>query len=222
MLFVEGVNRVFENGGIAIAQFVILVDEGFLGLVVALGGVFLGLEEVFELAGLIDLAEGSLREHSAFDLIVAELFVAFEDDLAHLHLGFLVDDDVEDDFVLAGHVVALDNFDLGIVVTLVVEIFLGQDLGTVNHVGRNLCTAHDAQLVVHVLALGLLQSGVVDGADTGTGCQMDAEVDFGTYDGVGCDSDLREQSVPPISTDGLGNLCTRHADGLSDGEARES
>ena len=167
----------------------------------------------------MNLAKGALGEELTLNLPVCELVVAIDDDAAHLHLGLLVDGDVEDDLVLAGDVVALGDFDFGIVIALVVEIFLGQDLGAVYHVGSDLCATHDAQLAVHVLALGFLQTGIVDGADTRTGSQMDAEIDLGTYDGVGRDGDLREQSVSPIATDGFGNLRAWYADGLSDGQS---
>ena len=124
-----------------------------LGLVVALRSELLGLEEILELAGFVNLAEGTLLDEVTLDFIVGKLFVALEDDLADLHLLLLVDGDVEDDLVFAGDIVALDNVDFSIVITLVVEVFFCQDLGAVYHVGCDLCTTHNTQFGFHVLSL---------------------------------------------------------------------
>ena len=219
VFLVDSPYGVFEDGSVAIAQLIVFLDEGLLGLVVAFGGVLLGFEHVAELAGLVDFSEGTFLEHVTLDFLVGELFVTFEDNLANLHLRLLVDSDVEDDLVLAGDVVALNDFDDGIVIAFLVEVFLGQDLGTVNHVGRNLCTTHNAQFGVHVLALGFFQTKIVDGTDARTCSQMDTEIDLIAHKGVGGDGNLREESVLPVSPDGLGNLCAWHVDGLSYGES---
>ena len=64
--------------------------------------------------------------------------VAVEDNLTNLHLLLLVDINVEDDLVLAGNIITLYDIDFGVLIAFVIEVFLGQNLGTVNHVGRNL------------------------------------------------------------------------------------
>ena len=46
VVLVDGPYGVFQNGCVAVAQFVILVDERLLGFIVTLRGIFLGLEEV--------------------------------------------------------------------------------------------------------------------------------------------------------------------------------
>ena len=124
----------------------------------------------------MDFAKGTLAEHRTLDFLVCQLFVALEDDMANFHLRLLINIDVEDDFVLTRHVVALDNLDFSILKSLVIKVFLSQDFGAVYHVWRNLCTFHDAELRLHVLTLRLLQAIIVDGTDSWTGGQMDAEV----------------------------------------------
>ena len=119
-----------------------------------------------------------------------QLTVTIEDDLANLHLGFLVDAYIKNHLVLASDIIALRDVYLGVVIAFVVEVFLGKDLGAVNHVRSNLTAFHDTQLCLHVLLLALLQTIVVDGADTRTGSQMDAEIHLATHDGVGRDGYL--------------------------------
>ena len=63
VLLVHRPYRVFQNGGVTVAQFVIFVNERRLGLFIAFRGKLLGLEHVLQLAGLIDLAESTLLEH---------------------------------------------------------------------------------------------------------------------------------------------------------------
>ena len=47
---------------------------------------------------------------------------------------------------------------------------------------------------------------------------MNAEIDLLPDNGVGSDGNLREQAMLPIALDSLGNLRTRHADGLTYGQ----
>ena len=100
----------------------------------------------------------------------------------------------------------LYDIDHCVLVSLLVEILLGKYLGAVDHVRRDLTTFHDTQFRFHVLALGFLDTVVVDGADTGTHAQVDAEVDLGADDRVGGDAHLREKTITPVALDGLGNL----------------
>ena len=207
LLVVVG-DGVFQDGGVAEAEFVVLVDHGLLGLAVALVGEFLRLEEVGELACLVDLAKGTLAEHRTLDLVVVDLFVADDDDLVDFHLGLLVDVHVEDHLVGLLRVVALGDGYLCILVALLVEVFLGEDLGAVDHVRCDLTASHDAQLGLHVLALRLLDADVVDAADAGAHAQMDAQVDLAAHEGVGGDAYLGEEAVAPIA---FHCLCNRTA-----------
>ena len=62
MLVVVAVDGVLDDSCIAEAQLVVFLDEGLLGLFIALVGEFLRFEEVGEFAGLMDLAEGTLAD----------------------------------------------------------------------------------------------------------------------------------------------------------------
>ena len=150
------------------------------------------------------------------------MFIAIEDNLTYLHFGFLVDFDIENHLILASYVVTLNNINLGILVSLIVEILLGQNLSTVNHVGRNLCTTHNAQLTFHIVTFRLLQTIVVDSADTRTGSQMYAEIDFLVDNRVGCDGNLRKQTMLPITLNGFSNFSAWHVNNLSDAQSRQS
>ena len=142
-------------------------------------------------------------------------------DLVDFHLGLLVDIDIEGHFVGIGSF-ALNNVDLGVLVTFIVEIFLGEDLGTVDDVTREAHTPHHTQFGFHILALGLLDAVVVDTGDAGTHAEVDTEVDLATHDGVGSNGHFREESVAPVALHGLGNLRARNVDLLPDGESGES
>ena len=131
------------------------------------------------------LGEGSLLEQTTLYLGVAQRLVAFDYDFAHLHLLLLVDDDVEYDLVFVGHVVALKNLYVGVLEAFVVEVFLCQYLGTVYHVGRNLCAFEQTELLLHVVALRLFQAHIVDCGHTGTHAQVDVEIYLVAHDGVG-------------------------------------
>ena len=182
VLLVVVPDGVFDDGHVAIAQFVIFVYQGLLSLAIALVGELLRLEHLREFASLVNLAEGALAEERALDLRVTQFLVAVEDDVAHLHLRLLVDRDVENDLILAPrHVVALHDIYLCVLIALLVEVFLGQDLGTVNHIGCYLTALHDTEFGLHVLAFRLLQAVVVDGAHAWSQSQVDAQVNLRAY-----------------------------------------
>ena len=156
MLVVYVPHAVAEDGGVAVAQLVILVYELLLVGFPAFGGVFLGFEERAELAGFVCFRESSLLEQSALYLAVCQSFVALDGDCAHLHLLFLVDDDVEYHLVFLGNVVALYDLYVGVLETLVVKILCGKYFGTVNHVGRDLSSLQQAEFLLHIGAFRLL------------------------------------------------------------------
>ena len=190
MLIIVVAHGVFEDGGIAEAQLVVFIDQCLLGLAITLVGEFLRLEDVGELTSLVDLTESALADQRTLDLAVGEFLVALEDQLVDLHFGLLVDIHVEDHLVGLLGIVALHDVDLCVLITLLVEIALGQDLRTVDHVWRQLPAAHHTQLRLHILAFGLLDADVVDAADTGAHAEVDAEIDLAAHDRVGGDGDL--------------------------------
>ena len=123
-------------------------------------------------------------------MAVAEVFIAFNDDMAYLHLRFLVDVDIKDYLILASHIIALHNIYLCILETFLVEIFLCQYLGTVYHVGSDLVALHDTQFGLQVLALRFFDAAIVYLAYTGSQGEMDAEIYLGVYYRVGSDRNL--------------------------------
>ena len=138
----------------------------------------------------MDRCEGTFLEQATLDLLIGDLFVTLDGDLVHLHLHLLIDGDIKIHLILVGHIVALHDGDLGILVTLVFEILLGKDLGTVDHVRRDLVTFQQAQFLLHVLTLALLQTDIVDIGNTRTDGQVDVQVDLITDERVGRDDYL--------------------------------
>ena len=166
MLVVDVPDRVGNDHGVTISILVILVYKFLLVRLPAFRRKLLGLEERTESACLVRLRESSLLEQTALYLGVGKSVVAFDEYLAHLHLLLLVDDDVEDNLVFLRYVVALHNLDVGVLESLVVEVFLGKNLRAVNHVRCNLCALEQSEFLLHIGTFRLLQSYVVDGGDT--------------------------------------------------------
>ena len=163
MLVVNVPYAVFNDGGVAIAKFVILVYKVLLISLISFGGIFLRFKECRQLAGLVCLGEGTLCEQSALNLRVAQVLVALNDNLAHLHLLLLVNLDVKYHLILSRYVVALAYVYLSILITLVVEIVFGQQLSTVYHVRRNLVALKKSELCLKVLTFRLLHTYIING-----------------------------------------------------------
>ena len=149
------------------------------------------------------LLERSFLKQAALDFRVGQILVALDDDLAHLHLLFLVDDDVEDYLVLVHDVLALHYLHLGVLVTLVVEVSLCQHFGTVDHVGRYLAAPKQSELGLEVLAFRFLYAFVVDCRHARTQRQVEVQVYLVAHDRVGGNLCFREQSVAPIALHGV-------------------
>ena len=219
VLGVVGPHRIFHDNGIAITQLVVFVDEVILVGLVALGRVLLRLEDIAELSGLVGLRQGSLGEERTFYAFVRQVVVAVDDDIADFNLFLLVDGHVEDHIVLLARVIALHDRDVGILIAFIVEVFLCQDLGAVDHVGRNLVAFQQTQLLLHVLTLRLLQSNIVDVAHSGAHRQVDMQIHLVANQRVGCDGHVREQSVLPIALHGLGDFCAGQFDFIANGKS---
>ena len=192
MLVVNSPYRVLQDGCITIAQLIVFLNEGCLGFLVSLWGEFLCFKDVLYFSCLVNFSEGTLLKQGTGNLIEWQFFVTIKDNLANLHLWLLVNSHVEDDFILTRYVVALCDIDFGVVIAFIIEVLLGKNLGAVNHVWRNLTAFHDAQLGLHVFAFGLLQTIVVDGADTWASSQINAEIYLVANNRVGSDRNLRE------------------------------
>ena len=190
VLVVVGADGVNEDGGIAESQLVVFLDKGLLGFLIAFVGELLRLEEAGEFSRLVDLTEGTFADERSLDLRVLQFLITVEDDTVYLHLGLFVDIHIEQHLVLVTWVLCLQDVDLRVLITLLIEVFLGEDLRTVHNVTGETHALHDTQFRLQVFALSLLHTVIADGVDTGAHAQMDAEIDFRTYDRVGGDADL--------------------------------
>ena len=219
MLVIDIPHAVLEDFGITVTVFVVLGDEVLQVLVPTFRGKLLRLEEVTELSGFVRFLESSFREESSFQLLIGQLAVSVDDDVADFHLLFLVDIDVEDNRVLVGYIIALADIYLGILITLVVEVFLGKCLGTVEHVRSNLSALDKAKFLLHILAFALLQTDIVDVRYTRTNLQIDMQVDLVSNDRVGCYRHIGKQSMLPVALNRFRNLIARECYFLSNGKS---
>ena len=70
MLIVDSPYRVFEDGGIAITQFVVLLYQHLLSFVVAFRGKLLGFEEILQFASFVNFTKGTLLKERACNLTI--------------------------------------------------------------------------------------------------------------------------------------------------------
>ena len=222
VLRIDRPHAVLDDDGVAIAQFVVFLDEFFLVFLPPLRREFLGFQERREFAGLVGLRQCAFPQKTALDFAVAELFVALDDDVSHLHLLFFVDDNVENHVVFLRHVVALHHVDFGVLKAFFVEIFLGEQFGAVEHIRMDAQSRRHAEPLLQILFFRLFHADVVDFRHTRTTCQRNVQIDAVSDDGIGGNGDLREESVPPITLHGVGDLRARHFDFLSDGQTRNA
>ena len=155
-LFVEVYHAVLHYHGVAITFFVIFVDNQLLVVFEILRHEFLLAEEAYK----VPLFVGFL--HSVLHGAVGEHFVAVYIYLMHLYLFVLVDIDVHYHLIFVAEVFALHYVHFGILETLVVEVALHYQFGTVGYVGVHLIALHQAQALLQVFALAFLHAVIVN------------------------------------------------------------
>ena len=224
MLLVSIPHTIAQDAGVAVAQLVVFGYKILLVLCPALGRKLLRFEEVAQLSCLMDLGKSSLAEKATLDLAGWQLLVAMDIDGADLQFLVFIYLDVEDNVVLVDHILALADVDFSVLIALVIEILLGDELRAVDHVGRNLSTLEQSEGVFEVGLLALLHTTIIDGGDTGARLEVDMQIDVVANDRVGCDRDVREESVFPIALHGIRDGIARNLDLLPDlqtGDIRE-
>ena len=121
--------------------------------------------------------------------------------------------------VFVGHVVALGNGDFGILESLVVEVSLSQNLRAVDHVGVQGHAHGHAELVLHVLALRLFQSDVVDGRYFRSWSKIEVQIHLLADERVDSHRHVGEQSVTPVTLHGISNLAAGNIDLVANGQS---
>ena len=131
----------------------------------------------------------SLLEHTflykvTLNATCSQCAITLDDDVAHLHLLLLIDDNVEYHLVFVSHVVALHDLYVGVLEAFLVEIAFRENLRAVDHVRCYLCALEQSELLLHVCTLGLLQSDVVDGRHAWAHLQVYVQISLVVHERV--------------------------------------
>ena len=111
----------------------------------------------------MNVLERTFSEQSTLHFCVSQLFVAFDGDVAHFHLLLFIDVDIENDLIFVCDVIALQNLDVRILVSFVIEVFLRQEARPVDDVGSNLSASQQSEFLFQVFPFRFLYAAVVDG-----------------------------------------------------------
>ena len=111
--------------------------------------------------------------------------------------------------VLARHIVAFNNLYFSVFESLVIEILLGENLGTVHHVRCYLCTFEESEAFLEVDAFRLLDAHIVDGGHTGAETEAYVYVCLVVYERIDSHRHVGEESVTPVMLHGVGDFVAR-------------
>ena len=196
-------DTVAYDDGVAVSQFIVLVDyKLFVGLIVLFHELF-GTEQVSELPFFVGFL------HYPFQLFGCQGLVAHNLDMVHLYLLFLVNLYVYNYLVLVGQVVLLCNYDFSVLEAFVIEIAFYQGLCTVYQIRGYLTAFYQADFFLQVFTFGLLHTMVTYFGHTGPHGQVDGEPHAVAYFLVGGDAHVGKQAVPPVALAGLSGLVAR-------------
>ena len=170
---------------VAVAQLVVLLDELLLVVLPTLRCVLLlELQERSHLASLVSLLEHTFLYDVTLNATCSQCAITLDEDVAHLHLLLLIDDNVEYHLVFVSHVVALHDLYVGVLEAFLVEIAFSENLRTVDHVRCYLCALEQSEFLLHVCTLRLLQSDVVDGRHAWAHLQVYVQISLVVHERV--------------------------------------
>ena len=210
------------NDGIAVTQLCIFGNQVFLGLFILAVHKLLASEPAGHASLFMNLLQYAGTYETAFQLLLRKGFVSFNDNLVDLNLALLVHIHIQNDSVWSAGIIARHYVNLRILITFLIEVFLCQNLGTVDHIGCELIILYQTQFLFQVLTLVLLYTVVVDLRNSGARGQLDMQKYGIVSDAVCTDGHIAEQSVAPITLDGLGNLFAGKCDNLPHRQATEA
>ena len=200
---------------VAITIFVVFLNNRQFVFFVLFGYEFLGTEEVDDIV-IVGLF------HRLVNLAVCQRFITRDINLSDFGLGLLVDSNEHAHVTRMVGVVALQNFDIGVMVTFLGEVFLDNRLGVVFEVRRHLRALPDTCLYFYILFLAFLESFVAYFADTRPLLEGDDEPNLVAFDFLGFNLDAGEQALFPEPFDGFGYLVARHFNLISHSESGEA
>ena len=208
--FVDRVDRVADDRGVAVAARVVEVDEQLLVvhelLLVELGA----LEEVDRL--LVRLLEGAAQS------LVLELRIALEVDPADLHLVLAVDQKGYRHGLARAQRVVVDAYiHLGVAETLVGPVFLDEALVLVEHVVRELAAPLEFELFEQVFLLALRDALEFPVVDPRPLLEEYLQVEAVALD-VGTDLDVGEETLAPETRDSVRDEVARQIDRVAGDE----
>ena len=187
--FVDRVDRVAYDGGIAVAPRVVEVDQQLLVRLVVVLVEFGPLEEVDRL--LVGLFE------RAAQALVVELLVADEVDLADLHFFLAVDQEGHRHGLSRAQRVVVDtHVHLRIAEPLFGPVVMDELLVLVDDVVREFASALEFELFQQVLLLALRNALELPVVDAGTLLEEDLQVEAVALD-LGADLHVREKPLAP-------------------------
>ena len=211
-LFVIGDHGVGENDGVAVAFFVVFLNDAVeVVLIVCLHEFFL-TEKVDELAFLVGLLHHSLK------LAVREHVVAVDIDLVDFDFVVLVDVNVDDHFIGVREVIGEVYLHYRVAETLVGVVFLDDAFGAVDDVLRDLVAFHQLESFFEVLLLTFFHPVVVDFGDSRLLTQVECQISLVPDHFVDRDLHFREKALTPEAFGRIGDFSTWNGDEISDFE----
>ena len=97
------------------------------------------------------LLKHALGKERTLNLLITNIMVVINDDVAYLHLDLLVDINIKDDHVLVGHIITLGDSNDCILIAFLIKILLGQDLCTINDIRMNTHSLHHTKFLFQIL-----------------------------------------------------------------------
>ena len=192
-----------DDLGVAVADFVVLLNDQLLVILKLLRDEFLGAEEVDDVVvvGLL---------HGVVDLVVSQRLIARDVDVSDFGFRLFVHVDSHFDVARVVFVVELEHLDFGIVEAFFGKIFGDDFLCTVGEVGRHLSAFLYAYFDFDVLFLALFQAVICHIGDTGTLFEGYLEPYLVTLNLGGFDFNIGEEPLFPEAFERLGDLVARH------------
>ena len=212
-LFVVLSYAVAYDASIAVAQFVIFLDDEVQVVFVVRFHEFFLAEKVEQLSFFVGFL------HYSLNLVVAQHLVAGNIDFMNLYLFVLVDVDVDNHFVFLADVRSQSDVDCYVAEALLLEKCSDDIFCSVDDVLGNLVARHQAEALFQFLFFTLFATSVVDFRDTRLLAQVEHEPRFVAVDFFNANLNFREQSLAPEAFGRIGDVIARNFHHVTDRQA---
>ena len=210
MLLIHRNHTIRNDQRISIAQLTIISQQVVLRLLIVRLNKLMLFKPVTHSPPLMNSSQHTLTDERPLELSVLNDRITLHPYLTYDNLAILPNIDRHNHLVRRSRIILLQDLNLSILVSLLIEIPLSQNLRTVDHIRRQLIVLDQPQLRLQILPITLLHPSITYLRDTRARHEFDTQISRIINNRIHPHRHVRKQAILPIPLDSPRNLSSRH------------